>query len=61
MDEVTSAMIAGETDPETKAILEHVKLRKRWNDVLVGVAKTAFETLHGGFCVYQLFREGGLR
>lgn len=55
MDEVTSAMIAGETDPETKAILEYAnvivkhkfKLRKRWDDVLVRVAKTAFETLLG--------------
>ena len=51
MDEVISAMIAGETDPETKAILEMVehkhKLRKRWDDVLVRVAKTAFETLLG--------------
>lgn len=55
MDEVISAMIAGETDPETKAILEYAnaivehkhKLRKRWNDVLVRVAKTAFETLLG--------------
>ena len=55
MDEVISAMIAGETDPETKAILEYTnaivehrfKLRKRWNDVLVRVAKSAFETLLG--------------
>ena len=55
MDEVISAMIAGETDPETKAILENAnatvehksKLRNRWNDVLVRVAKTAFETLLG--------------
>lgn len=55
MDEVISAMIEGETDPETKAILEYAnatvehkfKLRKRWDDVLVRVAKTAFETLLG--------------
>ena len=55
MDEVISAMIAEETDPKIRAILENAnaiveheyKLRKRWDDVLVRVAKSAFETLLG--------------
>ena len=42
-------MIAGETDPETKAILETVehkhKLRKRRDGVLVRAVKSAFETM----------------
>lgn len=55
MDEVTNAMIAEETDEEMKAIMEAAKarvehedrLQKKWERVLVRLAKSAFETLFG--------------
>ncbi len=55
MDEVINAMIAEETDEEMKVILEAAKarvehedrLQKKWERVLVRLAKSAFETLFG--------------